>query len=64
MKQKPGIQDARTAWVLMLVKLTYNSWPIHSTFMCEKAKSILCLIHINLKFYSEINYILYVTYKK
>lgn len=62
MKQKPGIQDARTAWVLMLVKLTYNSWPIRSTFMCEKAKSILCLIHINFEilFYLEINYILYV----
>ena len=63
MKQKPGVQDARTAWVLMLVKLTYNSWTIHSTFTCEKAKSILCLIHMNFEilFYSEINYILYVT---
>ena len=62
MKQKLGIQDARTAWVLMLVKLTYNSWPIRSTFMCEKTKSILCLIHINFEilFYLEINYILYV----
>lgn len=63
MKQKPDIQDARTAWVLRLVKLTYNSWPIGSTFMCEKAESILCLIHVNFEilFYSEINYILYVT---